>query len=64
MYHFNGKKYASSQTFFDVVGCNGFASKGLLEKKIEAVILEPGVSGCFNAKRRNINNILCMTFNF
>lgn len=57
------KKYASSQTFFDVVGGNGFVTKGLLESKIEAVLVEPGVSGCFNAKKRNINNILCMTFN-
>lgn len=56
------EKYASNQTFFDVGGGNGFVSKGLLENKIEAVLVEPGVSGCFNAKRRNIDNVLCMTF--
>ncbi len=47
--------------FFDVGGGNGFVTKAILEQKIEAVLVEPGIQGIQNAKIRGISNLLCAT---
>ncbi|NIM10830.1 MAG: methyltransferase domain-containing protein [Candidatus Aminicenantes bacterium] len=47
--------------FFDIGGGNGFVSKGLEEKGIETVLLEPGEKGVANAKKKGLKNIICST---
>lgn len=54
-------KYSSNKVFFDIGGGNGYVTKGLQEKGVEVVLVEPGVQGCFNAKKRGVNNIVCST---
>jgi len=56
------KKYCPNNHFFDIGGGNGFVAKGLEENGIQTVLIEPGVQGCLNAKKRNLKNIICSTF--
>jgi len=56
------KKYCPQNQFFDVGGGNGFVAKGLEDAGISTVLVEPGVQGCLNAKKRNLQNIVCSTF--
>ena len=53
------KKYAKERVFFDIGGGNGFVSKGLEDSGIWTCLVEPGVSGCLNAKKRGVTNIVC-----
>ena len=53
------KKYANDKIFFDVGGGNGFVSKGLQENGINTCLIEPGIQGCLNAKKRGLENIVC-----
>lgn len=55
-------KYASKKTVFDIGGGNGFISKGLEKENINAVLVEPGISGALNGKKRNLENIICSSF--
>jgi hypothetical protein len=56
------KKFSpSSNLFFDIGGGNGFVAKYLENKNIETVLIEPGLSGCINAKKRGLKNIVCAT---
>lgn len=55
------KKYCPENLFFDIGGGNGFVAKGLENNGISTVLVEPGVQGCLNAKKRNLNNIVCST---
>ena len=54
-------KYSPNNIFFDVGGGNGFVAKGLNDKGITTVLVEPGIQGCLNAKKRNLGNIVCST---
>lgn len=53
--------YSKSKMFFDIGGGNGFVSKALQTKGIETVLVEPGIQGAKNAKKRNLENIVCST---
>jgi len=53
------KKYAKGKVLFDIGGGNGFVSKELSENGIETCLVEPGVQGCLNAKKRGLANIIC-----
>ncbi len=53
--------FSKLKTFFDIGGGNGFVSKGLQIKGIETVLVEPGIIGAKNAKKRNIENVICST---
>jgi SAM-dependent methyltransferase len=55
------KKYSPGNPFFDIGGGNGFISKGLIENGVQAVLVEPGIQGCLNAKERKIESIVCST---
>ena len=55
------QKYAGKRVFFDIGGGNGFVSRGLAESGIETVLVEPGISGCLNARKRGLQNIVCST---
>ncbi len=56
-------KYAPDQVFFDIGGGNGFVSKELEERGVSTVLVEPGIQGCLNAKKRNLKQIICSTLN-
>ncbi len=45
--------------FYDVGGGNGFVTKGLEEAGIDSVLIEPGVGGVLNAKKRGVKNVIC-----
>ena len=55
------KKHTPRAVFFDIGGGNGYVSKGLEQHQIETVLIEPGLSGCWNAKKRNLKTIVCST---
>lgn len=48
--------------FVDVGGGNGFVSLALQEQGLSVVLVEPGPKGAFNAKQRNIETVVCSTF--
>lgn len=54
-------KYCPKNIFFDVGGGNGFVAQGLESKGVSTVLVEPGMQGCLNAKKRNIENVICST---
>lgn len=47
--------------FLDVGGGNGVVSEHLQSDGIETVVLEPGLEGAANAKRRGIRHVVCAT---
>ncbi|MGL2965402.1 methyltransferase domain-containing protein [Flavobacterium sp. XGLA_31] len=55
------KKYAINNLFFDIGGGNGFVAKYLEDRHIESVLVEPGINGCMNAKKRGLNHVICST---
>jgi 2-polyprenyl-3-methyl-5-hydroxy-6-metoxy-1,4-benzoquinol methylase len=54
-------RYCSNSIFFDIGGGNGFVARGLEKNGITTVLVEPGIQGCLNAKKRNLKNIVCST---
>jgi SAM-dependent methyltransferase len=56
------KKFATEKLFFDIGGGNGYVASGLEKAGIEAVLVEPGINGIANAKKRNLKNLVCATF--
>lgn len=56
------KIYSSNETFFDVGGGNGYVAKGLEENNIKSILIEPGLAGALNAKKRGLENVICSTF--
>jgi hypothetical protein len=46
----------------DVGGGNGFVSLGLIQSGFEAIVLEPGIEGAMNAKKRGITGVICSTY--
>jgi len=57
------KNFAKDKLFFDIGGGNGFVSKGLEENGIQTCLIEPGIQGCLNAKKRGLTNIVCSDLN-
>lgn len=55
------KKFAPNELFFDIGGGNGFVAKTLEDSGINTVLIEPGIKGCMNAKKRGLTNIVCST---
>lgn len=55
------KRYCPDALFFDIGGGNGFVSKGLEEEGINTVLIEPGLTGCENARQRGLRTIVCST---
>ncbi|OYQ38526.1 methyltransferase domain-containing protein [Flavobacterium aurantiibacter] len=54
--------YSEHETFFDIGGGNGYVAKGLEDNNIKTVLVEPGLEGALNAKKRGLSNIICSTF--
>ncbi|MBK7619118.1 MAG: class I SAM-dependent methyltransferase [Flavobacteriales bacterium] len=55
------KQHSPDTTFFDIGGGNGFVAKRLQDEGIQTILVEPGKTGAFNAKKRGIENVLCST---
>lgn len=55
------KRHPFKGAFFDIGGGNGYVARGIQEIGVETILVEPGEKGCVNAKRRNINNVVCST---
>lgn len=48
-------------TLYDVGGGNGYVSLGIEKSGHETVLVEPGLAGAQNARRRGLSNIICST---
>jgi len=48
--------------FLEVGGGNGYVSAMLQSNEYTVALLEPGMSGCVNAKKRNVENVICASF--
>jgi hypothetical protein len=56
------RTYSPHDVFFDIGGGNGFVALGLEKNNIQTVLIEPGLEGALNAKKRGLKNIICSTF--
>jgi len=52
---------AAGETIFDIGGGNGFVGLGLMRAGFDVAVVEPGVAGAANARRRGIPTVLCAT---
>lgn len=48
-------------TIFDIGGGNGFVALGLKNAGFEVAVVEPGIAGAVNAKKRGISPVICAT---
>jgi hypothetical protein len=55
------QKYSSGKLFWDIGGGNGFVSKGLQNSGQHVVLVEPGREGAVNARKREIQHVICAT---
>jgi SAM-dependent methyltransferase len=46
----------------DIGGGNGFVSLGLIKNGIDTYLVEPGLEGILNAKKRNLKKLICSSF--
>lgn len=56
-------KYSKDKTIFDIGGGNGFVTKFMQDKGYESYLIEPGISGILNAKKRGVKNLINSTLN-
>ena len=56
------RKFPPQDIFFDIGGGNGFVSRFLEDNGIATAVLEPGLQGCINSKKRGLKRIICSTF--
>jgi hypothetical protein len=55
------KKHSIDKSFADIGGGNGYVSKGLMNIGMNPILIEPGMQGCVNAKKRGVENVVCAT---
>ena len=57
------KNFRSSTdgSIFDIGGGNGFVAKGLMDAGFEVVMVEPGIRGVRNGKKRGLPHVICAT---
>jgi SAM-dependent methyltransferase len=55
------KNYPPNGCIFDIGGGNGFVTKSIKESGFDTFLVEPGIQGIENAKKRGIINLLCST---
>lgn len=53
----------ANSPIFDVGGGNGFVAQGLINAGYNVVLVEPGLTGAKNAKKRGLQNVVCATTN-
>lgn len=56
------KEYSKKGPIFDVGGGNGYVTNGLTDYGFEAILVEPGLEGCLNARERGLKNIINSVF--
>jgi SAM-dependent methyltransferase len=54
-------QYPPGGPFFDIGGGNGFVAKAMQDAGLEVVLVEPGVAGTANARRRGIQHVVRAT---
>jgi SAM-dependent methyltransferase len=54
-------QYPPPGPFFDIGGGNGFVAKAMQDAGLEVVLVEPGVAGTVNARRRGIHHVVRAT---
>jgi SAM-dependent methyltransferase len=52
------KNYSLTSLIFDIGGGNGFVSDYLSKLNYETVLVEPGLDGCINGKKRGLKHII------
>lgn len=55
------RAYPPPGTLFDVGGGNGFVSLAVQNSGWDTVLVEPGIAGAMNARRRGLTNVVCST---
>lgn len=55
------ERYAPSGAIWDIGGGNGYQANMLQKSGVDVVLVEPGPSGCANAVRRGVNNVVRAT---
>jgi SAM-dependent methyltransferase len=55
------RAYPPSGTLFDVGGGNGFVSLAIQRSGCDTVLVEPGIAGAVNARRRGLTSVICST---
>lgn len=56
------KKYSIDSPVFDVGGGNGFVAKWLCKNGFETILVEPGIDGCLNGKKRGLKYVINSLF--
>ncbi|MFC2146245.1 class I SAM-dependent methyltransferase [Acidobacteriota bacterium] len=56
------KNFPPAGCFFDIGGGNGFVSIGLEKNGINTCLVEPGMEGILNARKRKLRNLVCSSF--
>jgi SAM-dependent methyltransferase len=51
------EKFSPEETFFDIGGGNGCTALYLKKHGIDSVLIEPGLSGAYNASRRGLDSV-------
>ncbi len=57
------KRFSSEEIFYDVGGGNGFVAAGIQEAGFPVALVEPGIVGAQNAKKRGVEHVICSTLN-
>jgi SAM-dependent methyltransferase len=52
----------NDKIIFDIGGGNGFTSLKLVENDIDSILVEPGIEGILNAKKRKLKDLICSSF--
>ena len=53
------RRFPPADVLFDVGGGNGFVAKAICDSGIHTILVEPGIEGIYNAKRRGIIQLIC-----
>jgi SAM-dependent methyltransferase len=54
------RRYSPTGPIMDIGGGNGFVTRALMDHGFEAILLEPGAAGAFNAKvNRGVSSVIC-----
>ena len=55
------RQFPPPGTFFDIGGGNGYVTQAIQQTGVDAVLIEPGLEGASNARRRGVSQVICGT---
>lgn len=55
------QKFFREKAIVDIGGGNGYVSWGFQQADFSTIMVEPGINGCLNSKRRGVTNNICAT---